>query len=256
MELGIGGKAYLVTGATRGIGLATARTLLDEGARVAGVARTRESIEAAAELLQGADGVRFIEADLSTENGAAHAVGAAVEAFGELEGVVNNAAAFSVDKDHPDRRAWSGLFELKLLGYEAVIQASLPHLADGGAVVSVSGAASMRYWPGSPHVTAINTGVEALSRHYAAEQARRRIRFNTVVPGVTETDRYRSRVQRLVERGMAQDDARGRVDASIPFGRPVRPSEIAATIAFLLSEHSRSTTGATIPVDGATAVAR
>ncbi|WP_028924808.1 SDR family NAD(P)-dependent oxidoreductase [Pseudonocardia acaciae] len=256
MDPRVGGQSYLVTGGTRGIGLATTRLLLDEGASVMVAARTTESIERAAADLGENPRVGFVEADLRHPEGADRAVTAASERFGELDGVVNNAAGFAAGGGHPDRAAWTELFELKLLGYESVIQAALGRMRDGGGFVNVSGIASMRHWPGSPHVSAINAGVEALSRHYAAELAGRRIRVNTVVPGVTATDRYRMAVQRVSERdGIDPAAARERLDGGVPLGRATDPAEVAATIVFLLSEHSASTTGATVVVDGGTIAA-
>ncbi|TNC29455.1 SDR family NAD(P)-dependent oxidoreductase [Amycolatopsis alkalitolerans] len=255
MDLGISNRSYLVTGGTRGIGLAAARLLLEDGARVTVAARTTSSIETAAAELGEHPRAGFVRADLRQPDGARMAVAAAVERFGSLDGVVNNASAFSIDLDHPDRAAWTDLFELKLLGYEAVVQAALEHLPEGGSVVNISGIASKRYWPRSPHVSAINAAVEALSTHYAAALAPRKIRVNTVVPGTTATDRYKRRVERLSEQdGLAPAEARKILDSTVPLGRPSEPDEVAAAIVFLLSDRSASTTGATIVVDGGTVV--
>jgi NAD(P)-dependent dehydrogenase (short-subunit alcohol dehydrogenase family) len=253
MDLRLRGRSFLVTGGTRGIGLATAKLLLDEGADVTIAARTAVSIEQAAADIGGQSHVRFAQVDLRAPGGGRDAVAAALEHVGGLDGVVNNAAAFANAPGHPDRAAWSELIELKLLGYESVLQAAVPAMRDGGSVVNISGIASMRYHPGSPHVSAVNAAVQALSTHYAAELAGRRIRVNTVVPGVTATGRYDRRVARISEDGgFDLATARKVLDDTVPLGRPAAPDEVAAAIVFLLSARSASTTGATVVVDGGT----
>jgi 3-oxoacyl-[acyl-carrier protein] reductase len=253
LDLGLGGKAFLVTGGTRGIGMATVRLLLDEGASVMVAARTPASISKASAEFDG-DRIGFVQADLRDASGGETAVAAAVDRFGTLDGVVNNASAFSIDHGHPDRSAWLELFELKLLGYESVVQAALSRLREGASIVNVSGVASMRYWPHSPHVSAINAAVEVLSRHYAAELTGRRIRVNAVVPGTTATDRYRGRVEQMQRSGLEASAAKELIDRTVPLGRPVDPTEIAAMVVFLLSDLSASTTGSTVVVDGGTIV--
>ncbi|MGY4920072.1 SDR family NAD(P)-dependent oxidoreductase [Streptomyces sp. 900116325] len=255
MDLALSRRTYLVTGGTRGIGLATARLLLEEGASVMIAARTAESIDKATADLGEHPQVGFVQTDLRHPDGGSTAVAATVDRFGALEGVVNNAAAFSIDRGHPDRAAWTGLFELKLLGYESVMQAAIGHMNDGGSFVNISGIASMRYHPRSPHVSAMNAAVQALSMHYAAQLSTRRIRVNTVVPGVTATDRYERRIAHLSQqKSLDLVDAKKALDNTVPIGRPADPAELASTIVFLLSDRSASTTGATVVVDGGTVI--
>ena len=244
MDLGLSGKACVVTGSTGGIGLETARLLIAEGARV--VTSGRREAPAIGEALH-------VRADLSSPEAPAALVDAAVAELGGLDVLVNN-VGFAIQarfEDVPDAE-WASMWELNVMSYVRAIRASLPHLrASRGSVVNVSSTAGKRPSGGMPHYSVTKAAVLSLSRLVADLYAGDGIRCNAVTPGPTATDAW------LGEGGLAdqQGDRKEvleKVGAGRPLGRLAEPEEIAAVIAFLASERASYVTGAAWSADGGT----
>jgi NAD(P)-dependent dehydrogenase (short-subunit alcohol dehydrogenase family) len=240
MDLGLSGKTALVTGGSRGIGLAVARALTAEGARVVLLGRDASALAAAAADL---DGATWVVADTTDDTAVRAAVDQAARRLGRLDIVVNCAAPRATPGQAPglaglDEASFLANVDTKVLGYARVVRAAAPYLrADGGgAVVNVSGmnARSTGYLAGSVR----NIGVVALSKSLADELGPDGISVVCVHPGLTLTERNDG------------DDAYREMAAANALGRPVTAEEVATAITFLASPRAALVNGAVITLDG------
>jgi NAD(P)-dependent dehydrogenase (short-subunit alcohol dehydrogenase family) len=244
MDLGLSGKACLVTGSTGGIGLETARLLVDEGARV--VTSGRGDGPGVGETLH-------VRVDLSEPDAPATLVDAAAQALGGLDVLVNN-VGFAVQArfEEVTDADWDGMWQLNVMSYVRAIRAALPHLRGSrGSIVNVSSTAGKRPSTGMPHYSVTKAAVLSLSRLVADLYAGDGIRCNAVTPGPTATEAW------LGEGGLAdqqgdREEVLAKVGAGRPLGRLAEPEEIASIIVFLLSERASYVTGAAWSADGGT----
>ena len=245
MDLGLSGKACVVTGSTGGIGLETARLLVAEGARV--VTNGRSGPPGIGETLH-------VQADLSEPEAPAELVAAANAALGGLDVLVNN-VGFAVQarfEEVPDED-WDAMWQLNVMSSVRAIRAALPHLkASRGAIVNVSSTAGKRPSGGMPHYSVTKAAVLSLSRLVADLYAGDGIRCNAVTPGPTATDAWLGDGGLADQQGDDREAVLAKVGAGRPLGRLAEPGEIASVIAFLASERASYVTGAAWSADGGT----
>jgi NAD(P)-dependent dehydrogenase (short-subunit alcohol dehydrogenase family) len=239
------GEVALVTGAGRGIGLATAEKLGSQGTAVVLADRDLSGAEAGALAIEGAGGrAMAVRMDVRQAQDWQYAVEAAKERYGPLTALVNNAGF-----DRP-----GGVAKVSQADFEAVLavhltacllgmRAALPAFeqAGRGAVVNVSSVYAKVGGHGEAAYTAAKAGMVGLTKSAAREFAKFGVRVNCVLPGLTDTPAIRE---------MMSDKVRGRLLAETPLGRMAQPGEIANVIAFLCSDEASFVTGAAWEVSG------
>ncbi|CCH89002.1 3-oxoacyl-[acyl-carrier-protein] reductase [Modestobacter italicus] len=247
MDLGLGGRGFLLTGASRGLGFATARALVDDGARVLLSARSADAVDAAAASLGGAPAATGLAADLSDARAAEELVGAAVDRLGRVDG-----ALLSVGGPTPGgvldvpEEAWRAGVDSVLLGPLRVLRALVPHLSDGAAIGLVL-STSVRQPIGSLAISnGLRPGLAMTAKALADELGPRGIRVFGLLPGTIATDRVTE-----VEAASGDPAAmRARTEAGIPLRRVGRPEEFGRVAAFALSPAASYLTGTMLTVDG------
>ena len=250
------GSSVLITGGSRGIGLATARLALSRGARVTIGGRDPDRLAAAAADL-GAEGrVATVAADVGSVDGCQETVGAATAAFGRLDLLFTNAGDYGAAPiEEVDEGSWDRMIDTHLKGTFFCIQAALPMLreAEGSVVTMTSDAALLGLRGGWAAYSAAKGGIVSLTRQLAVDLAPT-IRVNAVAPGPVGTDHlFRDLADGSYGGLEATDDpARAIVDA-LPLKRLISPMEVAETVLFLAS--NRSMTGAVLNLDAGTTIA-
>lgn len=257
MDLGLQGKRALVTGASRGIGLATARRFAMEGASVAIVARREDALaEAMADILAAAPGARVvtISADVSTVDGAEKAVSLAVAGLGGLDILVNNAGSSAGGPflAHSDE-VWRNDLELKLFGAVRITRLALPHLreAKGGRVVNVTAIAGKAPGANSAPSSVSRAAGLALTKVLSKECAADNITVNAVCIGLIRSEQI-ERGARTRFSDLPLEDALARMGQNVPLGRVGEAQEAGDVIAFLCSARAAYVTGVAINIDGGT----
>jgi NAD(P)-dependent dehydrogenase (short-subunit alcohol dehydrogenase family) len=243
------GKTVIVTGATSGIGRAAAEAFGRDGASTLLVGRHQTELDEVSAAIRAAGAqVAVCQADVTTADAPQQIVDAAIQAFGQIDVLVNAAGVIaSGTLEQTTDEIWDTMMAVNLRAPFRLMRAAAPHLAARkGAVVNVSSVNGLRSFPGVLAYNVSKAGVDHLTRCAAIEMAPRGVRINAVNPGVTVTNLHR-------RSGMGEPQYAAFLERSKethPLGRPGQPDEIAALILFLASDRAGWMTGETIPIDG------
>ena len=251
MELGLKNRSVLITGGSKGIGLACARAFLDEGARVAIVSRERGNLDRAAAHLGK---IALIAADLSRAEDAQRMAREAEAAIGPIDVLVNSAgAAKRYPPDELNAQAWHAAMDAKYFTYIHAMDAVLPSMRDRnrGNVVNIIGTggkvASPIHLPGG----AANSALMLASVGLASVYGQFGVRINAINPGATITDRIREALEiEAKAKGATVEQVLEQGQARVPLRRYADPRDIASVTLFLASDQAAYVTGVVIPMDG------
>jgi 3-oxoacyl-[acyl-carrier protein] reductase len=241
----LAGKVAVVTGASKGIGAAIAKSLAAEGASViVNYASSKPDAEAVIADIAAAGGKAVaVSGDVSKAADSQRIIDAAIAEFGRLDILVNNAGVYEFS---PLQTIAEGhfhkLFNINVLGLLLVTQAAAKHLGEGGSIINIGASITRMCPPGSAVYSASKSAVEAITRVLAKELGGRKIRVNSVNPGPTETEGSASM-------GSKGGNGNGLV-AQTPLGRLGKPGDIAKVVAFLASADSGWITGDVILASG------
>lgn len=241
---GLKGKVAIITGSANGIGRCTARRFAEEGAKVV-IADFVDGSAAVKELeALGADAV-YVQVDVADPESVKHMAEKAVEAFGKIDVLINNAG---ITKDAMMKKmtkdAWDAVVAVNLTGVFNCTSAVLPYMLEqkAGVVLTSSSVVGIYGNIGQTNYAATKWGVIGMTKSWAKEMAKSGLRFNCVAPGFIGTDMVKKIPAQVLEE---------RILVKVPAGRLGEPEEIAAAFAFLASDDAKYINGTVLNVDGA-----
>jgi NAD(P)-dependent dehydrogenase (short-subunit alcohol dehydrogenase family) len=250
MNTAFDGKVVIVTGATSGIGEATASAFQEAGARVYGFARRKDAVGAAREKHPN---IQWLVADVADEVQATRAVAEIVHEAGRLDIVVNNAGVgVFAPLENSTGETIRPQFEVNVLGTTFVTRAALAALkASKGSVVNISSASGHRPAPGAAHYGASKAAIESLTRSWAVELAPYGVRVNSIAPGPTETPG----IDKLGVPAEAIPQLKQGLVKGVPLGRMADSREIARWVVAIADPSVTWVTGQVLGIDGGMSVA-
>jgi 3-oxoacyl-[acyl-carrier protein] reductase len=253
MDLGLEGKVCVVTGASRGIGLATAQRLCDEGARVLFVARSADALQRVADGCGG----DWLAIDITAPDAADRVIATCAEQMGGVDVLVNNAGtSFARPLDELTDEDWEGQWRLHVMAPMKLMRAAAPRMAasGGGRIVNVASSAGKRPSLTNAAYSVTKAAQLSLSRVFADAYAKQNVLVNAVAPGPVSSELWMAEGgladQNAEAAGVSRDEALRAQEAKVPLGRFAEPEEIADVVAFLCSERTSAVTGAAWSADG------
>ena len=238
-------KVAIITGASRGIGLAIARRLHQEGANVALCARS--SIE---DL--GRERSIAVAMDIRDPKNVETGVRRILDRFGKADIVVNNAGISGVTPvDASTTLPWLDIIQTNLVGTYYVIRATVPHIPNGGRIIMMSSVLGKFGVPGYTAYCAAKTGLIGFSRALALELAPRKITVNALCPGWVDTAMARSGMGDIAAaQGISVEEFKRQALSRVPLGEMVKPEEVANLVVFLASDAGKNITAQAISICG------
>ena len=247
MDLGLKNRAYVVTGATRGRGLATARELVAEGAHVLVSGRTQDAVDAAVTELAALGTAHGLVADNAGPDTADRLIAEANERYGRFDGILISVGGPQAGPvETTPESAWRDAFESVFLGALRLARTAAATLSSGGVIGFVLSSSVRQPIPGLGISNGLRPGLAMAAKSLADELGPRGIRVLGLLPGRIDTDRVRELD------ALAPDPAAARAEAgaTIPLRRYGTPQEFGKVAAFLLSPAASYLTGVMVPVDG------
>ena len=246
--MGFVGKVVLITGGSRGIGFATAKMFSENGAKVIITSKDKSRLEKSSGNLVNTIG---IVADIRNESDVKDVIEQTIKKFGKLDILVNNAGIFpKIKKLHEiDESEWQEVLDVNLTGQFRFTKAAIPYLKKtSGCIINISSDAGLKAYQGfnADAYSATKAALVILTKCWALEYSKEKIRVNCICPGVVDTD--------MTKPFLKTDKDREFMNNEHPIGRMGQPEEIAKAILFLASEDSSWTTGAVLTVDGGESV--
>lgn len=246
VDLGVRDRVFVLSGASRGLGRATAEALVAEGANVVVSARHEEGVQRATASLGTSHAVGVV-ADNSASASAERLVATAMAKWGRLDGALISVGgpqpgtALDTDEEH-----WRAAFESVFLGALRLARSVAAACRDGGSIAFVLSSSVRAPLPGLAISNGLRPGLAGLAKTLADELGPVGVRVNGLLPGTFDTDRVRE----IAAASGDPDAHRRRVESSVPLRRIGEPAEFGRTAAFLLSPVASYITGSMIPVDG------
>lgn len=241
------GKVAIVTGASKGIGASTAEHLADEGASV--VVNYSTSKEGAQRVVQsilkkGGKAIA-IQANMTTQKDIDRLFSETKKAFGKLDILVNNAGIYEfAPLEQITAEHFHKMFDLNVLGLLLACREAVSHFGPlGGSIVNISSVASTSHVPNSAVYSATKAAVDAITRILATELGPRKIRVNSINPGMVQTEGTKAS-------GITESDFRKDAEAQTPLGRIGLPKDIAPAIVFIASDDASWITGESFFISG------